>query len=41
MSTITTNHLRLQYGERVIAEDLTIAFDKPEIVSIIGPNGSR
>mgnify|MGYP000161088220 CR=1 FL=1 len=40
MSTITTNHLRLQYGERVIAEDLTIAFDKPEIVSIIGPNGS-
>lgn len=40
MSTITTNHLRLQYGERVIAEDLTIAFDQPEIVSIIGPNGS-
>ncbi len=40
MSTITTEHVRLQYGERVITEDLNLAFDKPEIVSIIGPNGS-
>ncbi len=40
MSTIATKNLRLQYGPRVIADGLTVTFDKPEIVSIIGPNGS-
>ncbi|WP_301861116.1 ABC transporter ATP-binding protein [uncultured Megasphaera sp.] len=40
MSTITTNDLCLQYGERVIADHLNLTFDKPEIVSIIGPNGA-
>lgn len=40
MSTISTKDLRLQYGARVIADNLSVTFDKPEIVSIIGPNGS-
>ena len=40
MSSIATQNLRLQYGERIIAENLNLIFDKSEIVSIIGPNGS-
>lgn len=40
MNKLSALHLRLQYGERVIIKDLTLAFDKPEVISIIGPNGS-
>lgn len=32
--------LRLQYGDKVIADNMTVAIDKAEIISIIGPNGS-
>lgn len=37
---LETEELRLGYGPHVIAEHLSVTFDKPEIVSIIGPNGS-
>ncbi len=40
MHTLQAEHVRLQYGSRVIAEDMSVDFSKPEIVSIIGPNGS-
>lgn len=32
--------LRLQYGDKVVADNMTVAIDKAEIISIIGPNGS-
>ena len=40
MTGIEMKDLRLQYGARVIADQLQVTLDKPEIVSIIGPNGS-
>lgn len=40
MTSIQTKNLRLQYGERIIADNINVSFDKPEIISIIGPNGS-
>ena len=30
----------MQYGGKVVAEDLDFCMEKPEIISIIGPNGS-
>ena len=32
--------IRLQYGGKVVAEELDFCMEKPEIISIIGPNGS-
>lgn len=32
--------IRLQYGGKVVAENLDFCMEKPEIISIIGPNGS-
>lgn len=40
MDTLALENVRLQYGSRMIAKELSVAFHKPEIVSIIGPNGS-
>ena len=40
MTGIEMKDLRLQYGARVIADQLQVTLDKPEIVSIIGPNRS-
>ena len=38
--TLHTKKITLKYGERTIIKDLTLDVDKPEIATIIGPNGS-
>ena len=38
--TLEIRNGHLQYGKTVIASNMSAAFLKPEIVSIIGPNGS-
>ncbi len=37
---LQADKLTLQYGERVIADNLDFSVDKSQIISIIGPNGS-
>ena len=39
-ATLKAQNITLQYGAHKIIDDLNISFPKPEIVSIIGPNGS-
>lgn len=40
MDTLAIENACLQYGSRVVAQEMSAAFHKPEVVSIIGPNGS-
>lgn len=40
MSSISAKNLTLQYGNKIIANDISLDIDKAEIISIIGPNGS-
>lgn len=37
---LQANSLTLQYGQKIIANNLNFKVDKAEIISIIGPNGS-
>ncbi len=37
---LQADKLTLQYGERIIADNLDFSVDKSQIISIIGPNGS-
>ena len=37
---LQADKLTLQYGSRIIADELDFNVDKSEIISIIGPNGS-
>ena len=39
MSPIELKGLEIRYGSQVVAQDLNLVLDKPEIISIIGPNG--
>jgi iron complex transport system ATP-binding protein len=38
--TIEGQSIKLGYGSKVIIPEMDIVIDKPEIISIIGPNGS-
>lgn len=38
--SVALQQVKLQYADEIIVENLSIDFDKPEIVSIIGANGS-
>ena len=40
MSVLTVDNITVGYGKRLILENQSIGFDKPEIISIIGPNES-
>lgn len=39
-TTLEARGVRLGYGKKIIADNMSVSFQKPEIVSIIGPNGS-
>ena len=38
--TLVMKNGRIGYDTRAVGENVSLVFDKPEIVSIIGPNGS-
>ena len=40
MSVLIVDNITVGYGKRLILENQSIVFDKPEIISIIGQNGS-